>query len=197
MNKVYKKLKFFYQDPGYRQVRGVLWFVVITLGIHYSYRFWAQNFHYWPIQLWMNDMTRAMATLVFDQSVWVNRHLLNISMTFTGQCMWFDNGSGISINSSCSGDKQIIQFALLMLLYPGPWKHKLWFIPMGMIIVHLTNILRIVLLSVISNFEPQWMKIAHDTVLRAMFYVVIFALWVWWVERVGKSDRREVIGEKR
>jgi len=172
------------REERFRHLRGVIWFIVITLAIHYSYRFWAIHLHYWPIQEWMNGLNQVMASWVFNQSVWVNRHILCISMRIMEHTMWFDNGSGIMINSSCSGDKQILQFALLMLLYPGPWKHKLWYIPMGMLIVHATNILRVVLLSVVTIIEPHYVKIAHDTALRAMFYVVIFALWVIWEEKL-------------
>lgn len=170
-------------DVRFQKVRSVLLFVVITLIIHYTYRFWANQLHYWPIASWMQEMHRVMAMLVYEQSVWVNQHILHIPMTFTNQTMWFSNGSGISINASCSGDKQILQFALLMLLYPGPWRKKLWFIPLGMLLVHLTNILRIVLLSVVAINDPSLIKISHDTLLRAMFYVVIFALWAYWEEK--------------
>jgi len=142
------------------------------------------HLNYWPVQAWMAGLHQYMTDWVFNQSVWVNRHILGISMRITDHTMWFDNGSGILIDAGCSGDKQILQFALLMLLYPGPWKHKLWYIPMGMLIMHATNILRVVLMSVLGNLEPNYMKIVHDTALRAMFYIVIFALWAIWEEKV-------------
>jgi len=49
-------------------------------------------------------------------------------------------------------------------------------------------ILRIVLLTVVAVNEPGWMKIAHDTALRGMFYIVIFALWVIWEERFRRRE---------
>ena len=47
--------------------------------------------------------------------------------------------------------------------------------------VHFTNILRVVLLSLVSVYNPGRWHFAHDTILRVMFYVVIFAMWVVWV----------------
>ena len=175
----------FFKDSGYRQIREVFWFAVITLIIHYSYRFWANSLHFWPIQAWMNELQQVMAGWVFNQSTWVDRHILNISLRTAGQTIYFDNGSWISINGSCAGDKQILQFLLLVLIYPGLWKRKFWFIPLGMMIIHFTNVLRIVLLSVVSINKPEWWHIAHNTALRGMFYLVILILWIIWVERVN------------
>lgn len=160
-------------------------FAAITLFIHYSYRFWAYQLDFWPIQPSMHELHRVMTGWVFIQSTWINQHILHIPMTLTGKTMYFDNGRGMCINESCAGDKQILQFLLLMLIYPGNWKHKLWFIPLGMVIVHFTNILRVVLLSLVSISHPEWWQFAHNTVLRGMFYVVIFALWVLWVKRIS------------
>ena len=77
---------------------------------------------------------------------------------------------------------------LLIIIYPGIWKRKLWFIPLGMIIIHFTNILRIVLLSVVSINKPEWWHLAHDTALRGLFYVVILILWIIWVERINRKS---------
>ena len=178
-----------WKEPRYRFLRDVFWFVVITLMIHYSYRFWAQDLHYWPIQPWMKDFQVFMAQIVFDQSVWIDQHILGLDLVKEERLMVFDNQSGIRINGSCSGDKQLLQLALLLLVFPGKWHRKCWFIPLGMILVHATNILRIVLLSLVAIWKPEWMDFAHDTALRGMFYVVIFLVWVAFVRinRKGKD----------
>lgn len=166
-------------------MREVFWFVVITLAIHFSYRFWAYNLFYWPIQAGMFDLQEAMAGWVCSQSTWLLQHIFNISFVSAGQTIQFDNGCRIAINCSCAGDKQILQFVLLMLIYPGSWKNKLWYIPLGMLIIHLTNVLRIMLVSSVAIHIPQWLVISHDTVLRGMFYAVIFVLWLIWVRKIN------------
>ena len=172
----------FWRDPKYRQIRGVFWFVVITLVIHYSYRFWAQDLHYFPIQPWMVSLRDFMAQMVYQQSTWVDCHILGLNVEKEGMTMFFSNGAGITITGNCSASKKILQLALLLLIYPGKWKYKLWFIPLGMIIIHVTNILRIVLLSIVVIWKPEWIDIAHDMVLRGMFYVVIFFVWISFVK---------------
>jgi exosortase/archaeosortase family protein len=180
-----KYIREFFTGSSHKQTRAVCLFALITLFIHYSYRFWANDLEFWPIHLWMKELHSFMTGLVFNQSTWVNRHILNIPMSLSGKTMYFPNGSGMSINESCAGDKQILQFVLLMLIYPGLWKRKLWYIPLGAVIVHFTNILRVVLLALVSANKYEWWHFMHNTLLRGMFYVVIFGLWVIWVKKVA------------
>lgn len=182
---ILSRIKTFFQDYRYKRVRNVFWFMVITLAIHYSYRFWAIHLYYWPVREWMIAWQQQMAAWVFHQSLWVDRHLLGLSTQVSGHTMFFFNGSGIRINQSCAGDKQILQFMLLMIVFPGLWIRKLWYIPMGMVVIYLTNIFRIVLLSLLAIWLPDWMKCLHDSALRGMFYVVIFLLWMIWVEKIS------------
>ncbi len=182
-----QKTTAFFKDPRYKHFQDVFWFAVITLAIHFSYRYWISPLDYWPIRAWMIELHQALTGWVFHQSVWVDRHILGISLREAGYTMYFDSGDWILINASCAGDKQIAQFMLLLLIYPGLWKRKLWYIPLGMLIIHLTNIFRIVLLSLVMLHKPEWWHIAHNVVLRGMFYVVILVLWIVWMERINKK----------
>ncbi len=183
-----KSLHTVISHPRYRHFREVFWFGVITLAIHYGYRYWARDLVYWPVNGGMQVLQRELTDWVLQQSSWIDLHLLRLPVTTSGNLLLFDNGSWIAVNSSCAGDKQILQFALLLLIYPGPWRHKLWFIPAGMLSMHFTNVLRIVLLSVVSAWRPEWWHLAHDTVLRALFYVVILVLWIIWMERFNNRE---------
>ncbi|MCX6266910.1 MAG: archaeosortase/exosortase family protein [Bacteroidetes bacterium] len=187
------RIKMFFTDSRYRQFREVFWFAVITLAIHYSYRFWANRLDFWPIEAWMNGLHHEMTRWVFYQSLWVDQHILRLSVRVTDLTMFFDNGWWITINGSCAGDKQLLQFILLLLIYPGNWKHKLWYIPLGTLIIHFTNIFRIAMLSLVSLYKPEWWHFAHDVVLRGMFYVVILILWIIWTERINPSGSGDKI----
>lgn len=173
-------IKFIKQNPF---VKNVLLFAVIILGFHFFYRAWVHWFHWWPIRDFMMYIRGEMSTLVFEQSLWFDRHVLGMEIVSQDQTMIFPACGYITINASCSGFKQIMQFVVLMLIFPGPWKHKLWFIPMGIIIVHLTNLFRIVGLSVITENWVEYWHFSHDNLFRPFFYVVMFFLWVWWVEK--------------
>lgn len=173
-------------------------FILITLIIHYGYRFWALQLHYIPIKDIIMSGRSWLSEVLYSQSAWIIENIFNINFTGVAQnkTLYFPNNGFISVNLSCSGFKQILQFVLLMAIYPGPWKHKLWFIPMGIIIIHLTNIFRITGLSVVIVNWPDYWDLSHDYLFRPFFYVVIFSLWVLWVERIsnfGKKERQKNI----
>ena len=88
----------------------------------------------------------------------------------------------MAVDGSCSGLKQMLQFALLILPLPGPWRHKAWFIPAGILMVHLTNVLRVSGLCWVMLKDPSLFDFFHDYVFRGLFYIVIFAMWLAWTE---------------
>jgi exosortase family protein XrtF len=177
VNKSIKKYKLYV-------LKDVAIFVIIVLSVHFLYRFWANSTDYWPIPDQMHKAHEEAATIVFNQSVWIIQHIYHIPITTSEpRVIHFSNGGFIGVNESCSGLKPIIQFVLLMLIFPGPWKHKAWFIPVGVIIVHFTNLFRITGLAVITITVPEYWQFAHDNLFRPFFYVVIFFLWVLWVEK--------------
>jgi len=162
-------------------------FILITVVIHFAWRFWANTLNYWPVQQFISDAQAWLSTIVFDQSIWFIRHILQIPITTIEETntMYFANKGYMAINQSCSGLKQIMQFVLLIMLIRGPWKRKWWFILLGVFIVHLTNLFRVTGLSVVITTWPEYWDFSHDNIFRPFFYIVIFSLWVWWVERIS------------
>lgn len=136
-------------------------------------------------------MEQFLATQVFLASSWFDLHILGYKIKTIDTTIYFPDINGyITVNGSCSGLKQFYQWIVLMLLFPGPWKHKLWYIPFGILIIHLNNILRIIILSVIVVNWPGYWDFAHDWILRPFFYVIIFALWVYWVEKIRPKYKK-------
>ena len=193
MNKLTGELRKSIKKYKLYVLKDVIIFVIITLTVHYAYRYWANTAHYRPIEKQMRLAHDKAAWIVFDQSVWLIDHVLRIPITVDEErIIHFQNNGFIAINQSCSGLKPILQYILLMLIFPGPWKHKAWFIPMGIIIVHFTNLFRITGLAVITVTIPEYWDFAHDNLFRPFFYVVIFSLWVWWAEKFARKNQKNL-----
>ncbi|MCX6257635.1 MAG: hypothetical protein NTW49_07050 [Bacteroidia bacterium] len=168
-------------------------FIFIIVVLHFAWRFWANTLNYRiaGIDLEPIGATNWLVNQVVIQSAWFDHHVLNIGFYLKDNKFAFDNSTFLMVGSSCSGLKQIYQFIGLMIFYPGPWLKKTWFIPLGAFVIHLTNLFRIIGLSVILQFIPQHWKWLHDWAFRPFFYVVIFSLWVWWAERLSKTGSRQ------
>jgi exosortase/archaeosortase family protein len=164
----------------YIAFKDVTLFIVITLAFHFLFRAIAPGLD--KIQVWQKA-TLFFQNLLFDNSTWIIKHILGLEFLKDGLKMTFVANNGyILVSSGCSGLKIFLQFIVLMILFSGPWKHKLWFIPAGLVIIHLTNIFRIVGLAQVTISFPQYWNFSHDYFFRPLFYVVIFTMWVIWVE---------------
>ena len=179
----------FFNERHMYNMKDILSFLFLTLLIHYVWRFWEIRLALFPIHDFMTTVMDWLANRVLYESTWLLNTLLGYHVVIEGNLMHFTSGYDISINQSCSGMKQIMQFVLLMLVYRGKWIHKLWFIPIGAVLVHITNLFRIFFSGVLSMNQPEWMQFAHDNVLRWMFYLVICGLWLIWVKKVDKRER--------
>ena len=178
--------------PEYQKVRYIFLFLLITFMIHFAWRFWERQIFYFPIGDWMTSAAQHTTVILFHQTSWILDHIFHIHFRSDQPVIWFDNTWGLSVNESCSGFKQIAQFMLLILFFPGSWKNKTWFIPAGMIVIYLTNLFRLTTVSLVLNYHPNYAHVTHNYVLRSLFYVVIFILWLLWINKFGGKKEAEV-----
>ena len=162
----------------------VLLFVVITLGFHKLW--WAFSAHIYSIPSF-TDIANWLAASIYAASAWLDAHVfgMDIRLYEVNGIHFNSNNTAIYVNESCSGFKQMWQVVVLFLFFPGPWKTKLWYIPMGMLAMYLFNIIRIVALSFAMIHWPQQWDFIHMWLLRPVYYLIIFILWVLWVEKFG------------
>ena len=175
-----------------RPIINVALFAILIFSFHYFFRWWASQLHYWPIVTTVGEVNQVLMKLLYDNSLWVLQHLTTYDITYEDatRTIWLGPGS-VYVSAGCSGFKQFLQWLVLMVFFPGPWKHKLWFIPVGLVIIQLVNIFRIDVLVIILDYFPQYWKFTHDWILRPFFYVVMFGMWVIWVEKfVDKRIKR-------
>jgi exosortase/archaeosortase family protein len=180
-----QSFKSFFIEPQWVKVRGIFWFCIITTIIHIVWRLWATTLNFYPVPGLINSTQRFLVYHLFNESAFIISHILKLKISAIGNSIIMENNVGLIFSISASGLKQMIQFVLLILIFRGPWKQKAWFIPAGIIIVHLTNVFRILCLAIIALHWPEQFHYAHDNWMRILFYVVIFGLWLIWVEKIS------------
>src|SRR5689334_22649988 len=62
----------------------------------------------------------------------------------------------LDVFEGCNGLNVMIVFLAFVVAYKGPWKRTLWFVPLGIAIIHIMNIVRLFLLYRIALFEPNF-----------------------------------------
>lgn len=175
------KLKKIIDNPKSKPLWYIFLFVLITYTFHKLW--WAFASEIKSLEF-IHISASFLAHQVFLWSKWINTYILNLNFTTQEvNTFLFPQVNGyITVEESCSGLKQMYQLLFLFLLFPGPWKYKIWYIPFTFIVMYLTNVFRIVVLSLIIIYYPNIWGFAHTWILRPFFYVIIFSLWVIWVE---------------
>lgn len=89
----------------------------------------------------------------------------------------------IFLDRGCMGRNVLLAYAALITVFPGKFLHKLWYIPMGLIIITFVNMLRISGLAITAYCCPQYSDINHYFVFKVVAWFVIFILWVVWFNK--------------
>jgi exosortase/archaeosortase family protein len=75
-----------------------------------------------------------------------------------------------------------------MLVARGDWKKKLWFIPLGIALCYVINIVRITAITLIVREHQDLFHLFHDFIFKYLYYGIIFLMWVFWEEVLRKKN---------
>ena len=181
-------IKAYCKDPKNRSTVNVGVFILLIISFHFLYLGW-QALDYWPVGKWVAQLMVWSVNMVYNQSCWVLDRVFHIDLiTVTSQrVLATPNSEGgwarVVIAPECASLKQWMHWIFLMLLFPGPWKYKLWYIPIGLVIIEWTNVIRICGILMMQIPWPNSFHIAHDYIFKVFFYLVIFLMWMLWVEK--------------
>jgi exosortase family protein XrtF len=94
--------------------------------------------------------------------------------------------AGVQIGPECDGLIVISLFVFFVLVFPGPWKSKIWYIPSGTVLLFLLNIIRISVLAYMVKESPEWLSFNHDYTFTIIIYAFVFLLWYVWVNKLSQ-----------
>ena len=187
-------LREYLKDPKNQSTVDVGLFIILILSFHFLFLGW-QALEFWPFKVPVDRLSIWSVNRVFHESCWVLQHIFGIDLTTVTESraiVALSKEGGfvhVVIAPECASLKQWFHWLFLMLLFPGPWKHKAWYIPAGLVIIEWTNVVRIcgILLMQIQWPGHNTFHIAHDYIFKVFFYLVIFLMWVLWVEKFKNS----------
>lgn len=100
--------------------------------------------------------------------------------------------SAVSVFEGCNGVNLAILFVAFIIAFGGSAKAMAVYIPLGLLFIHLSNILRIGLLSLISmQKNEQAFYFFHKFGFTGIIYGAVFFLWVIWVVRLNKLKKQQ------
>ena len=76
-------------------------------------------------------------------------------------------------------------FSCFVIAYPARFWSKVWFIPVGILAIHLLNIVRVLLLVLNRWYSHESFDFNHKYTFLLFLYGLIFLLWRSWTKRFG------------
>lgn len=99
--------------------------------------------------------------------------------------------AGIEIVNGCNGLSAIGLFIGFVVAYPGNSTKRLLFLFTGIGVIYLVNVIRVVVLAITQVYWSEFFHFTHDYSTTAIFYIVIFIMWVIWANYGGNESQTE------
>lgn len=143
-----------------------------TPGIDYLYSYIPAYASNW----WLYTTKLFFELFGYDSQVFYNQQTIVLEGT-----------PGVFLGEGCMGRNLLGLFIGFILAYPGKLLSKLWYIPLGVFVFFVLNTARIVALSFVQLYHPEYMAFNHDFTFKIVVYAFIFLMWVLWINRYGRK----------
>ena len=91
----------------------------------------------------------------------------------------------VIVGPPCNGLVLYALFAGFVLAFPGPWARKAWFIPAGIALIWVLNVVRVAALAINHHYSHQTVDFNHHYTFTFVVYACIFGLWMLWARRLA------------
>ena len=102
-------------------------------------------------------------------------------------------GFGVSIEPGCNGVEATIVLVAAMLAFPSSWKMKLWGIGLGFLAVQFVNLLRVVSLFFLGQWNFKVFEFAHLYMWQALIMLDVLVVWLLWMRFVARHDPKPAV----
>lgn len=89
----------------------------------------------------------------------------------------------ITVFEGCNGSELFFLFTSFMLAFFKLEKKVIWFILLGLILIDITNTIRLGALYYISIYEPQSLYFFHKYFFNGLLIALVFSLWYYATKR--------------
>jgi exosortase H (IPTLxxWG-CTERM-specific) len=147
----------------------------LALGFGLELTLWAQVFLVTP---WTDGVARVSGALM---------RMFDASITTTGNVIATTHSAfAVAIEAGCNGVEATLVLAAAMLAFPAMWRHRAAGIVVGVAAVQLLNVVRVVSLFYLGQWNQQVFEWAHLYVWQALIMLDVLIVWVIWVRIAGR-----------
>jgi len=120
-----------------------------------------------------------------------DQKIIDSSDPNSSRYVFIDNQPVVLVADECNGFELMALYIGFLLAFPGPWKWKAIFIPIGSIIIFLINVGREIILALNYKYFQESFDFNHKYTYVFVVYLIIFLIWRFWLNRfsmIGKNQ---------
>jgi len=102
------------------------------------------------------------------------------------------NDFGVAIMPGCNGVEACIILVAAISAFPAPWRSKLVGLGIGIVAVQVVNILRIVSLFYLGQWNMKWFEFAHLYLWQGLIMLDVLVVWLLWVRYLARRGLTQV-----
>lgn len=155
----------------------VLFVVLLALLFGLELTPWVQA---WLVVPWTNALAAISTSIVtlFDANVVAHGKVIRSST----------NGFAVSIEAGCNGVEATLVLLAAILAFPAPVWHKILGLLIGIVAVQALNVIRVISLFYIGQWNMDAFEWAHLYVWQALIMLDVLIVWLIWVRRVPREE---------
>lgn len=134
----------------------------------------------WLVEPWTSVLASTSAWLVqaFDPGVLAHGRILQTA----------DGRHGVSIEAGCNGIEACIMLVAAVLAYPTAWRAKLPALFGGMVAIQAVNLVRIISLFYLVQWNEKIFQFAHLYLWQALIMLDVLVVWLVWLRWVARRE---------
>ena len=102
-------------------------------------------------------------------------------------------GSGIKIVAGCNGVEAVLILIAAVLAFPAPWKHKLLGIGIGFLAIQTLNLVRIISLFYLHEWNQVWFEWFHLYLWQALIILDALVFWLIWLRYLPRKPEPQAV----
>lgn len=114
-------------------------------------------------------------------------HLFGGHARVIGAILQSPLGFGVKVENGCNAVNVTILLWAAMLTYPAPWLQKLKGVAAGSLVLHIVNLIRIISLFYLGQYNQAWFNFAHFYLWESLIVLDTLAIFWLWAVLVRKS----------
>jgi exosortase H (IPTLxxWG-CTERM-specific) len=133
----------------------------------------------WFVLPWTETLAKISTAIVtfFDPNVVASGKVMRSTT----------NGFAVSIEAGCNGVEATIVLVAAILAFPSPWRSKFIGMAAGILAVQGLNVVRVISLFYLGQWNYQVFEWAHLYVWQALIMLDVLVVWLIWVRTLPRE----------